>query len=262
MEDIPQEIQGDLRDRIRADLLRVHSKRLERADLKTCLRESYDVYARLLRDAGWPLTEILLTESIPAWVYQWGVAKKWFPCPSGHFVDGRGSLFEGRALQYVPIPEAERKVPNRYKAFVRNAVAGRVSYWQAEASFPEVGPLPKSIPDEGTTIAECSGDGAEPKATAKGARRGPKPDYENPPFVAEIVARVAPDGDLHAHLNAICEALDNAEIPFPKTWPRRESHLKSWQDGALLEPPVAKRAIKDRLKVAKQLKNNPPEILP
>ena len=256
MEDIPPEISGELRNRIRAGLLRVHAKRLERTDLKTCLRESYDVYARLLRDAGWPLTETLLTESLPAWVYQWGVTKKWFLCPSGHWVDGRGN-----PPQFVPIPEAERKVPNHFKASTRNALAGRISYWQAEALVPELSPLPKSIPDEGTTITEGSSDGAEPKATATGLRRGPKPDYKNPQLVAEVVARLAPNGDLHEKLDAICEALDKEDIPVPKTWPRRVEPLMSWQDGAL-EPPVAKQAIKDRLKRAKRLKNNPPEILP
>jgi hypothetical protein len=237
---------------------------LERTDLKTCLRESYDVYARLLRDAGWPLTEMLLTESLPAWVYQWGVAREWFPCPSGYFVPGRGNLFEGQGIlsQYVPIPEAERKVPDECKAAALKALASRVFYWQAEALVPEVAPLPKSIPDEGTTITEGSSDEAEPKPTATGPRRGPKPDYENPRLVAEIVARIAPAGDLRANLDDICEALDKAHIPSPKTWRRRDPPSKNWQDGAVLEPTLAKRAIEDRLKVAKRLKNSSPETLP
>jgi hypothetical protein len=202
---------------------------LERTDLKTCLRESYDVYARLLRDAGSPLTEILLTESIPAWVYQWAVAKEWFPCPSGYFVDGRGN-----PPQYVPTPEAERRVPDRYKAYTRNALESRISYWQAEALVQDVGCLPQLIPEEGTTNAEGSTEAAEPKPTVTSARRGPKPDYENPPRVAEIVARIAPDGDLHTNRYAICEALDKANIPFPKTWLKRDPPLESW-DAALLE---------------------------
>lgn len=256
MEDIPQEISGELRNRIRAGLLKVHSKRLERTDRKTCLRESYDVYASILRDAGWPMTEILLKESIPAWVYQWAVAKEWLPRPSGHWVDARGNL-----PQFVPIPEAERRVPDRYKAYTRNALAGRVSHWQAEALVQDVVSLPRSIPEEGTTNAEGSTKVKEPKPKATGARRGPKPDYENPPRVAEIVARIAPDGDLTTNLYAICEALDNAAIPVPKIWRKRYPSWKSWQDGADEGPTRVKRTIKDNLKAAKQRKKNPPETL-
>jgi hypothetical protein len=249
MEDIPREISGELRTRIRAGLLKIHSKRLERTELKVCLRESYDVYASLLRDAGWPLTEMLLTECIPAWVYQWAVANKWFPCPTGYLIVGRGNVFEGWIpSQYVPISEAGRKVPDHLKAFSRNALAGRISYWQAEALVSEVGPLPKSIQDEVIAISEGSSDGAEPKPTATGAKRGPKPDYENPPRVAEIVARIAPDGDWRKKLDDICEALDKEDIPFPKTWPTRDPPLESWQDGITLEPTLVKKAIEYLLK--------------
>jgi hypothetical protein len=66
MADIPQEFSGDLLNSIRAGLLRVHSKHLDKVGLTECLKESYDVYAGLLQEAGWPLNETLLTESIPA----------------------------------------------------------------------------------------------------------------------------------------------------------------------------------------------------
>jgi hypothetical protein len=202
MEDIPREISGELRKRIRAGLLRVHSKRLERtADLKTCLRECYDVYATLLRDAGWPLTEMLLTEFLPAWVYQWGVAKEWFPYPPNYsgpkqvlgsyqivsIEEWRDDPFEAPRIpsqfeasripsQHVPIPEPLLKVhsgcdraPDWYKEVTLKALASRISWWQAEVLDAAVVLLPKSIPEEGTTLTEGSSDDAEPKATTNEA---------------------------------------------------------------------------------------------
>src|ERR1041385_3899171 len=142
MDDIPQEISGDLRNSIRAGLLRVHSKHLERAGLTECLREAYDVYAELFQRAGWPLTETLLTESIPAWVFQWGVAREWLPYPPLRYVRGKGNMLEGWIIRsaYVRIPESELtmqfgcyKVTDWYKADVLKRLASRIAYWQAEA---------------------------------------------------------------------------------------------------------------------------------
>ena len=54
MDEIPQEISDDLRNSIRAGLLRVHSKHLDQVSLTECLREASDVYAELVQRAGWP----------------------------------------------------------------------------------------------------------------------------------------------------------------------------------------------------------------
>jgi hypothetical protein len=242
MDDIPQEIPRELRNRILAGLLKIHSKRLEHTELKVCLWEGYDLFASLLHAAGWPLTEMLLTESIPSWLYDWAVAKKWFPYAPGRRITSH----------YAPAWPKE---------YVLKVLASRIAYWQAEALVTPVGSLPNSIPGEGTANAEGSSDGTKLKPTAAGRKRGPKPDYENARLVAEIVARIAPNGDIHANLYNICEALDQAGIPSPKKWRRRNSPLKNWQDGASDVPTLAKQAINDRLKVAKRLKNNPPEIL-
>ena len=114
MEDIPQEIPVRLRGRIRADLLRVHSKFLELAGPKNvaegrkCLGECYDVYTKILHGAGWPLTEALLVESIPAWVLQWAMAREW------------------RLTRYAASEDS-------LMAGIRWVLRGRIAYWQAEA---------------------------------------------------------------------------------------------------------------------------------
>ena len=92
-------------------------------------------------------------------------------------------------------------------------------------------------------------------------KRGPKPDHETALRVTEIIKTVAPDGDWKDKLEEVCRALDKAEPPYPKTWPKRDLSLKNWEDGAGFEPALAKKAIEHLLKLAKQRKKNPPETL-
>lgn len=95
-------------------------------------------------------------------------------------------------------------------------------------------------------------------AGGQGRKRGPKPDYEGAARVAEIVARVAPDGEWRGNLDGVCEALDEAAIPFPPKW-RRERQCRCWAD--CLERPIAIKAIEYRLEIAKQRKKTTPETL-
>ena len=90
----------------------------------------------------------------------------------------------------------------------------------------------------------------------QGRKRGPKPDYEGAARVAEIVARVAPGGEWRGNLDGVCEALDEAAIPFPAKW-RRDRQCRCWAD--CLEKPIAIKAIEYRLEIAKQRKKTTPE---
>jgi hypothetical protein len=132
----------------------------------------------------------------------------------------------------------------------------RLHLWRAEAyrrmvdaEPPPIEVLPGKPADIGISAA------ATPK------KRGPKPGHETASRAAEIIAVVAGDGDWKARLDEVCTELDKAELPYPKTWPKREMPLKSWEDGAVLEPALAKKAIEHLLKLAKQRKKNPPETL-
>jgi hypothetical protein len=128
VDDIPQEIPEQLRHRIRVDLLRIHSKRPERTDLQECLMECYDVYAKVLRDAGWQLSDPLLEQFIPAWVFRWAWTRGWLPMT--WTVRGvPGNLLEGwwrTGPSVVPIPDDELRF------FVQGHLRGRIRYWQAE----------------------------------------------------------------------------------------------------------------------------------
>lgn len=88
------------------------------------------------------------------------------------------------------------------------------------------------------------------------SKRGPKPDLEAALQVAKIVASVAPDGDWRSKWEEICEALDKEEIAYPRVWWTRRK-WKRWADCG--ERSLAVKAIGDRLRLAGQRKNVPPE---
>jgi hypothetical protein len=145
MDEIPQEISGELRSGVLAGLLRVHSKHLEGTDLTACLREAYDVYAKALQRAEWPLTSTLLTELIPGWVHQFAVSRKWLPYPPLRFVKGRGNFLEGWMIRsrYASVPASELtvefgclKVTHAYKVEVLKRLAGRIAYWHTVPQTP------------------------------------------------------------------------------------------------------------------------------
>ena len=133
----------------------------------------------------------------------------------------------------------------------------RLHVWRAEA-YRRIGnadpPPIETVPDA-LQVQPAGATAGTPK------KRGPKPDHETALRVTEIIKTVAPDGDWKDKLEEVCRALDKAEPPYPKTWPKRDLSLKNWEDGAGFEPALAKKAIEHLLKLAKQRKKNPPETL-
>jgi hypothetical protein len=109
-----------------------------------------------------------------------------------------------------------------------------------------------TMPDQ-TGVTEPNLD----ESTRKGRKRGPKPDRESPTRVAEIVARVAPRGDWRSKVDDICEALDEAKVPFPTRWRKRPCN--AWADYD--DRANAIKAIEYRLGIAKQREKAAPETL-
>jgi hypothetical protein len=111
-------------------------------------------------------------------------------------------------------------------------------------------------------MMDLSGDIVEPKDTtntlcvepgkrgtevvAKQRQRGPTRDYKTASQVAEVVSRVAPDGDWRSKLDEICEALDENKVRPPK-W--RDRACKGWS--GCLERALVVKAVEYRLKVAR-----------
>ena len=135
----------------------------------------------------------------------------------------------------------------------------RLHLWRAEA-YRRMGDT-EPPPIEAVPGAPGTQPAAISVTAVTSKKRGPKPDHETALRVTEIIKAVAPDGDWKDKLEEICSALDKAELPYPKTWPRRDLPLNNWEDGAMIEPALAKKAIEHLLKIARQRKKNPPETL-
>jgi hypothetical protein len=87
-------------------------------------------------------------------------------------------------------------------------------------------------------------------ASSKG-RPGPKRDLDTARRVLEIVNTVAGGGDWKTKLYAVCDALDEAEIPCPKTWCKRDPPILKWADATKsTERDLAKKATAHWLKIA------------
>ncbi len=88
------------------------------------------------------------------------------------------------------------------------------------------------------------------KSEGKGRKRGPKPDHESAVRVAEIVTRLAPDGDWRSKLDdvgyaldhgvcnapepEICDVSDHEKIPVPGRWRRNQNTWLSPPDRATM----------------------------
>ncbi len=83
------------------------------------------------------------------------------------------------------------------------------------------------------------------------SKPGPKPDIDTAHRIRETVEAVTNREQLNSKLNEVCEALDEAEIPVPKTWKARKPPIRDWSDASGIEPELAKKAILYRLKVGK-----------
>jgi len=153
--DLPLSLSEQTKNGIHAALLRIHSKRLEKAGLTACLREVYDSYAAALRDASQPLGERLLTEAIPGWVFHWGVTNGWLPYPPMQQTQrARMNFLEGWRINaaYAPVPDHELntvfggyRITDWYKAEVMKHLESRIVFWRAEElTLPPALPLPDS----------------------------------------------------------------------------------------------------------------------
>lgn len=90
----------------------------------------------------------------------------------------------------------------------------RQDLWQLLAQIPPGDSKDKATEFSGTAIIPELPRTAEVR---KEPKHGPRPDYEMAARMAEIVARVAPDGRWRSQLDDVCEVLDREGIPCPKT---------------------------------------------
>jgi hypothetical protein len=83
-------------------------------------------------------------------------------------------------------------------------------------------------------------------------KRGPQRDYETALRVAEIVARLAPDGNWRARVEDICDELDDAEVRRPKPW--KAKGYPTWYDCCVGERGLVIKAIEHHMELAQEHK--------
>jgi hypothetical protein len=195
---------------------------------------------------------------------------RWLADPMRKELDAGFALFVMRANPWAEIPEKDRASVWHVgaitgEALTHTALKLRAEAWTRAAAggFPKAdkpGQSESSGAESPHTEAGPAVNGTNPpESGGKGRKRGPKSDHETASRVAEIVARVAPDGDWRPKLDDICEALDQAQIPYPPRWRRRDRSCDGW--AAYDERANAVKAIEYRLELAKQRKKNTPETL-
>jgi hypothetical protein len=80
-------------------------------------------------------------------------------------------------------------------------------------------------------------------------KRGPKPDTESRAKVMAILRGYGSGWTNDDALSDICEQLDAAGVPCPKTWRnRRDGKSHSWVRGFENYPALVRKAIRDRVK--------------
>jgi hypothetical protein len=84
-------------------------------------------------------------------------------------------------------------------------------------------------------------------------KRGPKPDMQNHNKVAEVISGYREAWAHDENLSEVCEQLDSAGVPIPKTWPRRtDGKSRSWARALEHYPYLVVKAIKDRCRMARR----------
>lgn len=162
-------------------------------------------------------------------------------------------LFGLRRLELLKAAFTERFWPMQEEVVAESRYDFEEDVWSTDVEPVEE---PESV-----RICEPESEPTGSDGTARDhpRKRGPKPDYENALRVAEVVARVTPDGDWRSKLDDVCEALHEEGIPFPKVWRSRDRTCRSWMD--LPERDLAFKAIEYRLEIVKQRKKVLPETL-
>jgi len=93
---------------------------------------------------------------------------------------------------------------------------------------------------------------SEPPIESKTGRRKPGP-ARNTADALKVQKVICDLGEDHwtLQLDRVCELLDNEGVRTPSPWKRKSPPILSWEDAAVTDRSLAKKAIINRLKIAK-----------
>ena len=238
IDELSPKVPPHLTKRIRAELLRVESKKRDGAELNACLRDAYEVLARVLKEDGTPLTEDFLTEIIPAWVLRWAVRNRWYQVP--WLLRELGEAKEDKLY----FAFGDLLAPRQAKADLLKLLGGRIAHWQAEE-------LTESTSVH--RVVEKQGGGTSKDAGSKkpnGPKRGPYPN-EHSWRIAKIVDEAGPSWKQSGELEDVCEKIDQESIPTPLAWKKWPGRPSRWKKAVKQKPDLVVKVIEQRLKMAR-----------
>lgn len=256
---------------IRAGLLALEAARRERkAGALDCLHNAYDLIAGRWLVIQGTLTQADLYDRILAQVLEPAVEYGWIPDPRMRPVRRRRTFPDSwipgaPVIDWVwqPIPESQLvdqfgrfKVPNTFRSWFLGHLGGRIAYWESKTLLHE--PLREKetvqsrvSADALQTVRETASlQNQNPMSVPASKRKpGPKTDREAARRLRNIVQRIAASGSLNKKLKEVCEALDEDKIPCPRPW--KDKDIPTWADAEASDRDLAIKAIKHRLKIAR-----------
>jgi hypothetical protein len=209
--------------------------------------------------AVWEERDDKLGEAIAGLIYDLAVLEANSVIDLGLRGDGAAQAFRRR------VEDLREQVTSEWRAScARLAITAREEdeRWKAwlgalERVGRDLQSLQPYLPQPGPE-AESTASGSDKAGLMNRApKRGPRPDYEMAARIHEIVKAVAPNGNWLARLDEVCEALDEANIPCPKAWRRRDPPSRSWS--TCDERAIRIKAIQYRMEQAKRATETQPK---
>lgn len=140
----------------------------------------------------------------------------------------------------------------------------RAAFWNTvaddqrwEQHLTELDAVVNGAPDS-ATVTEAAEAEVTPKAVGERLakrsqnRRGPKRDYDTALKVADVMERVAPDGNWRELLDILCDELDEAKVRRPKPW-KQKGYL-TWYACCAGERTLVIKAIEHHQELAREHK--------
>lgn len=97
---------------------------------------------------------------------------------------------------------------------------------------------------DAAAFLDLTGKGTE----SSRSQSGPRPNFEH---AARLQTALLEHSSDHKHwlrdLDSVCDILDNANVPIPKPWPKRQPRILSWADACITNRELARKAIKYHL---------------
>jgi hypothetical protein len=212
-----------------------------------------------LEEQRWRASELLMTQQTGNWFirtsHQAGFGSNGLPEPfytlPGVMLRLTGEISQHLTLTAEQADEATRKRQQSVlKQLGLTDLPGSQKQAADETPFAEPPPTTKSqsIWNRSSLNFRAAG-----QRSAKERRRGPKTDFENHAKVAAIVQGFGAAWQQEEPLLELCQQLDEAGVPVPRSWPTRgDVRAHTWQRALLNNRSRVIQAIKDHLKAAQR----------